>query len=59
MQLKRWLPSLYGTDPGSYIGNEGGICYMKYREFISVGKPVPALNGREHGAGRNKRDGNE
>lgn len=43
-------PSLYGTNIGSYIGNEGGACYMKHREFVYVGEPIPELNEREHAA---------
>ena len=41
---------LYGTNIDSYIGNEGGACYVKHREFVYAGEPVPELNEREHAA---------
>lgn len=47
---KGFISSLYGTTLVSYIGNKGGVCYVKHREFVYVGDPVPELNEQEHAA---------
>lgn len=43
-------PFCYMVQSLAHIVKKGGACYMKHREFVYVGEPVPELNEQEHAA---------